>query len=315
MHDSAVASVRPALAQQVEHELGGRAARRGRRRTRSFAFDERRLERVGPRLGARLDEQVDVDLEVARADRHVHAVTVAAGRGERLGDRRLRDAEHPQHAPLRRLRARRERSQRRRLAARAARAPAARAAARAARRRRTSPRRARRPAPCRRGPPTPRRPAASPACGRRARSPCTGAAAARRRGARAPRSRPRAPRRRRARRPAACASSSIVRSSCVGPSPPETTSRSYVEPVAQRGLELGRVVADDRDARPGRCRGRSSDPPRDTGRCGRSGRRGRARSPTRRSLPLRGVPTGRRDDDHARLQPGHVHELAAHLDA
>ena len=30
---------------------------------------------------------------------------------------------------------------------------------------------------------------------------------------------------------------------------------------------------------------------------------------------LGGVPTGGRDDDHARLQPRHVHELAANLDA
>ena len=47
--------------------------------------------------------------------------------------------------------------------------------------------------------------------------------------------------------PATRATSSIVRSSCVGPRPPETRQTSAVERLAERRLELGGVVADDRD--------------------------------------------------------------------
>ena len=43
--------------------------------------------------------------------------------------------------------------------------------------------------------------------------------------------------------------SSTVRSSCVGPSPPETRQRSACEPLRERRLELVGPVADDRDPR------------------------------------------------------------------
>ena len=71
---------------------------------------ERRFELVGARLRARLDDEVDVDLEVAGADRRLHPVAVAARLGERLRDRRLADAEEAQRAPSGRPRPREERA-------------------------------------------------------------------------------------------------------------------------------------------------------------------------------------------------------------
>src|SRR5207302_1793135 len=56
-------------------------------------------------LCAGLDDEVDVDLEVARADRRLDAVPVAARVGERLRDRRLARAEEAQDAPSRWTRA------------------------------------------------------------------------------------------------------------------------------------------------------------------------------------------------------------------
>src|SRR5206468_11243278 len=53
--------------------------------TTLFRSQERRLQLVGARLGARADDEVDVDLEVAGADRHLHPVAVAAGLRERPG--------------------------------------------------------------------------------------------------------------------------------------------------------------------------------------------------------------------------------------
>ena len=82
------------------------------------ALDRRQqagLELVRARLRARLDDEVDVDLEVARADRRLHPVSVAARLGERLRDRRLADAEEAQRPPARRLRAREQRAERVRL--------------------------------------------------------------------------------------------------------------------------------------------------------------------------------------------------------
>ena len=221
MHDSAVASVSPRS--------------RSRSRTSSAVADlvarEEVLLRIGDellgdRLGARsapgCDEEVDVQLEVARADRHVDPVAVAARGGERLRDGRLRDAVEAEHAPLRAAAPARAAGAAAPSRARAARAPAARAAAPAARRPRSRPPRARRPAPCRRGRPRAHRPAASPACGRRPRSRRTaapGASATRRESSSIA-----VPQRRLDVQPdtGRRASSSIVRSSCVGPSPPET---------------------------------------------------------------------------------------------
>ncbi len=65
---------------------------------------ERRLELVGARLGAWIDDDVDVDLEVARTDRHLHPVAVAARLRKRTRDRRLAHAEKAEHAAVGRLR-------------------------------------------------------------------------------------------------------------------------------------------------------------------------------------------------------------------
>ncbi len=56
-----------------------------------------------------------MNLEVARADRHGHPVSLAACGGERLGDRGLRDPEEPQDAPPGSLCAAAQREQRLRL--------------------------------------------------------------------------------------------------------------------------------------------------------------------------------------------------------
>ena len=61
------------------------------------------LVRTGLRSG--LHEEIDVQLEVPRADRHLDAVAVAACRGERLGDLRLRRAVEPHDPAPRRPRA------------------------------------------------------------------------------------------------------------------------------------------------------------------------------------------------------------------
>src|SRR6266571_2978416 len=63
------------------------------------ALRERRLERIGALLRPGLDEEIDVDLEVMRADRRLDAVTVPAGLLERPGDRGLADAEQAQPTP------------------------------------------------------------------------------------------------------------------------------------------------------------------------------------------------------------------------
>ena len=111
---------------------------------------------------------------------------------------------------------------------------------------------------------------------------------------------PRAPRRRRARRPVAARAARSCGRHVSGRDRPRRRAGRR-EPFTQRSLEIGRLVADDGDPR-----GVDPEPraatPRGTGRFGRAGRRGRARSPTRRSPPpYSGAPTGRRDEDHARL--------------
>ena len=79
VHDSAVASVQPRARQQLEHELLDGRARPRAKRCRASA---RRAapSADGLRAGA---EQVDVDLEVACADRRVDARRLAARLGER----------------------------------------------------------------------------------------------------------------------------------------------------------------------------------------------------------------------------------------
>ena len=71
---------------------------------------------VGALAGSRLDDQVDVDLEVAGADRHLDAVPVAPRLGERRRDGRLAGAEEAQDAAARaRSPASSTRAERRRL--------------------------------------------------------------------------------------------------------------------------------------------------------------------------------------------------------
>ena len=229
MHDSAVASVSPRSrhSASTSSSIGARVAgeevlRRAARRAPPRA---RRA-----RLGAGLDEEVDVDLEVARADRRLDPVAVAARRGERLRDGRL--------------------ARRRRGAARGAPAPPRARAAAAAARSRARAARAR--CSSRGGPgsvtatqppaastsagavparPTTTAPSGTDAClrtpgansayGRRSRSAtCRVHVSIRASSARV----------RTSGRPAARASSSTVRSSWVGPSPPEMTSRSCSSP-------------------------------------------------------------------------------------
>ena len=92
----------PACATELQHALLDRplvaavepALQRGQQRF---------LECVGPLRGAGLDHQVDVDLELAGADRHLHPISVAAGLRERSRHRRLAHAEEAEHTPPRGL--------------------------------------------------------------------------------------------------------------------------------------------------------------------------------------------------------------------
>ena len=104
-------------------------------------------------------------------------------------------------------------------------------------------------------------------------------------------------------RPAARATSSTVRSSCVGPRPPETQQRSASQPLAQRGLELVRVVADDRDPR------RLDAEPQEL-RARGTARSGRARSPRTSSLPVT-TTNAARAAQAAREKPCGVNEVRA----
>ena len=189
-----------------------------------------------------------MDLELARADGHLDAVAFAAGACECLRDGGLRRPEEAEDVVLARRCARRARAARARSRAPAARGAAARAAGPAARRRRSSPCRARCPGavPAR---PSESAPSGSVAC---LRTPGLEFAV------RAPeavgdraRDRPdrslERPRRRRAARPATRATSSTVRSSCVGPRPPETRQRSAANASRNAALEVVDGVADDRD--------------------------------------------------------------------
>ena len=248
-------------------------------RYRSSGSRKRACERVRARLRARLDDEVDVDLEVARADRRLDAVAVAAGVGERLRHRGLARAEEPEHPALGRRRAAEHAPHR--LALERARPQPPQLPRRAGQhdddaRARC---RARARAPCRRSRAT-TAPSGSVACfvtprrsrayGRRRRS-------ANRAGDRLDLA-PRALGRHGAAAPATRATSSTVRSSCVGPSPPETRHTSASKPAAQRRLEVGGIVADDQDPR--RLSPSASASARRTARC-RS-----VRSPRTSSLPV-----------------------------
>ena len=61
------------------------------------------------------DEQVDVQFEVAGADRHLHSVSLTTRVGERTGDGRLGSAVEAQHAPCPGLGAAEQALERRRL--------------------------------------------------------------------------------------------------------------------------------------------------------------------------------------------------------
>ena len=115
VQDSAVASVSPRSRQSSSTSSSIGVSRRARRGTpRPARRTPARARRRAPRAPG-LDEQVDVDLEVARADRHLDPVPVSARARERLGDRRLAEAEEPQHAPLWRACAAEQPAQRLRL--------------------------------------------------------------------------------------------------------------------------------------------------------------------------------------------------------
>ena len=95
--------------------------------------------------------------------------------------------------------------------------------------------------------------------------------------ARRPRSRARAPGRRRSSRPSTPRESSTVRSSCVGPSPPDVIRRSALEPFAERASSF-LAVADDVI--------RAGSTPSDSTSRARNGPFGSVRSPRTSSLPV-----------------------------
>ena len=87
----------PARPAQVEDELGDRSLVL-REEVATEGLAQRVDELVRSRVGARLDDEVDVDLEVPCADRRFHAVAVATRLGERAGDRRLARPVEAEHA-------------------------------------------------------------------------------------------------------------------------------------------------------------------------------------------------------------------------
>ena len=105
-----------------------RAAPSRLNRYRSIGAASRATARPPAASAPGVDDEVDVDLEVARADRRLDAVAVASSVRERLRHRRLARAEEAQQPPLRRPRPRAARAARAppraRLAHRAAAAPA-----------------------------------------------------------------------------------------------------------------------------------------------------------------------------------------------
>ncbi len=200
MHDSAVARRRPRSRQSWRTSsatVRSSSANRWRRsgsRSASTSSSARAL-------GARLDDEIDVDLEVPRADRRLHPGPVPARLRERAGDRRLAGAVEAEHSPPGRRRPCEDGLERARFRPRRARGGAARRAAPASRRTHSAPRRARAPARCRRSPRRPRPPGRSPAWSPRGRNRRTGGRAARRPRATRPRCAPRARRRRGEARP------------------------------------------------------------------------------------------------------------------
>ena len=198
-----------------------------------------------------------MDLELARADRHLDAVAFAAGACERLRHGRLRRPEEAEDVVLARRARRRARAARARSRARAARVAAARAAGPAGRRRRIARGRGRARVRCLRA-----RARSAPSGTRRLLAHSRGEVA--RTGARGAR---RSCARcvpicalellvdGRAARPATRATSSTVRSSCVGPSPPETRQRSAANAsrnACSRSSTASPTIAIDAGSRPRR---------------------------------------------------------------
>ena len=105
MHDSAVAIVRPrARASARTCSSTERSSREKIHFSSGSAIAA--LESRRSLLRARLDDEVDVDLELARADRHLDAVAVSPGLFERAGDRGLAQTEQAEDAAVRRRRPR-----------------------------------------------------------------------------------------------------------------------------------------------------------------------------------------------------------------
>ena len=102
MHDSAVASVSP-RARQASSTSASIGSSVREKRYDPTGSTRRGLERVGPGIRAGCDEEVDVDLAVAGADRHLDPLPFAARCGERLRDGRLADSVEPERAPFARL--------------------------------------------------------------------------------------------------------------------------------------------------------------------------------------------------------------------
>ena len=93
----------PALPAEIEHQLLDRTLVAAEQ-VAVQRCDQTLRELVRTRLGAGLDDQVDMDLEVTGADRRLHPVAVAARIRERLRDRGLTYAEEAEPPQLRRLR-------------------------------------------------------------------------------------------------------------------------------------------------------------------------------------------------------------------
>ena len=242
VHDSAVASVQP-RARQSSSTISSTPRSSSLKRCRAEPLAQRVRKRV------RRPVQVDVDLEVARADGRRDPRRLSPGLRERPRNLRLARAEEAEDAVLGRLARGPARAAPAPSPARAATAAAARAAAPAGRRRRRVPASSTSPGAVPASP-SETAPSGSVAClrtpvsksayGRRSRS--ANALEIRSISAFSPSST-------RSGRPAARATSSTVRSSCVGPRPPETTHRSARSPSTKRSLELVLGVADDRDQR------------------------------------------------------------------
>ena len=94
-----------ALAAKVEDELGDRALVL-REQVDAETFPKRSRKLVRPSAGAVRGDEVDVDLEIAGADRHVDSFALAARLTERPRHLGLARPVEAEHAPLRRLRAR-----------------------------------------------------------------------------------------------------------------------------------------------------------------------------------------------------------------